>query len=146
MVCTQMKRRMCLTGLQTELMHIWKKRKKMEDGVNYSACSRRAVRSWRMAVVAPTYLLGGDGVVYFVLCGDCILFVLAMGHLAVDQVALLGGNSSEMAQYADPVPQALVFTAIVISFPMLALFLVVMIVGLSLTVTDHVDGVEEDAQ
>src|SRR5699024_2159653 len=57
------------------------------------------------------------------------LFLFAMWRLAVDKAPVLVGNSSEIAQYADPVPQALVLTAIVIGFAMLALFLVVMIVG-----------------
>ena len=45
-------------------------------------------------------------------------------------------------QYADPVPQALVLTAIVISFATTALFLVVVLASRGLTGTDHVDGRE----
>lgn len=74
------------------------------------------------------------------------LFLFAMGRLALDKAPVLLNNSGEVVQYADPVPQALVLTAIVIGFAMLALFLVVMIVSRGLTGTDHVDGVEEDEQ
>ena len=41
-------------------------------------------------------------------------------------------------------PQALVLTAIVISFAMTALFLVVLLASRGLTGTDHVDGRERD--
>ena len=44
---------------------------------------------------------------------------------------------------ADPVPQALVLTAIVISFAMTALLLVVTIASRGLTGSDHVDGRED---
>jgi multicomponent K+:H+ antiporter subunit C len=44
--------------------------------------------------------------------------------------------------YTDPVPQALVLTAIVIGFATTALFLVVMLVARGLTGSDHVDGRE----
>ena len=44
--------------------------------------------------------------------------------------------------YADPVPQALVLTAIVIGFATTALFLVVLLAARGLTGTDHVDGRE----
>ncbi|GAB1363054.1 hypothetical protein MASR1M32_22900 [Rhodobacter sp.] len=52
------------------------------------------------------------------------------------------GGFVNPAAYADPVPQALVLTAIVISFATTALFLVVLIVSRGLTGTDHVDGEE----
>ncbi|MDX9737615.1 MAG: NADH-quinone oxidoreductase subunit K, partial [Azonexus sp.] len=48
------------------------------------------------------------------------------------------------AQYADPVPQALVLTAIVIGFATLSLFLVVLLAARGLSGTDHVDGKETD--
>ncbi|AGF75135.1 putative monovalent cation/H+ antiporter subunit C [Bartonella australis AUST/NH1] len=46
------------------------------------------------------------------------------------------------ANYADPLPQALVLTAIVIGFATTALFLVVLLVSRGLTGSDHVDGRE----
>ena len=50
----------------------------------------------------------------------------------------------DAAQVADPLPQALVLTAIVISFATTALFLVVLLVARGLTGTDHVDGREPE--
>ena len=48
-----------------------------------------------------------------------------------------------LANYADPLPQALVLTAIVISFGMTALLLVIALRAHAETGSDHVDGVEE---
>jgi multicomponent K+:H+ antiporter subunit C len=45
-----------------------------------------------------------------------------------------------LANYTDPVPQALVLTAIVISFGMTALLLVIVLASRGMTGTDHVDG------
>jgi len=45
-----------------------------------------------------------------------------------------------LANYADPLPQALVLTAIVISFAMTALILVIALRAHSTVRTDHVDG------
>jgi multicomponent K+:H+ antiporter subunit C len=45
-----------------------------------------------------------------------------------------------LAHYADPLPQALVLTAIVISFAMTALILVIALRAHSTVGTDHVDG------
>jgi multicomponent K+:H+ antiporter subunit C len=55
------------------------------------------------------------------------------------------GDVADARLYADPVPQALVLTAIVISFATTALFLVVILASRGLTGTDHVDGHEGDA-
>ena len=52
------------------------------------------------------------------------------------------GGAIDPAAYADPVPQALVLTAIVIGFATTALFLVVLLASRGLTGTDHVDGKE----
>ena len=49
----------------------------------------------------------------------------------------------DLVNYTDPLPQALVLTAIVIGFAMTALFLVVLLALRGLTGTDHVDGAEE---
>lgn len=54
------------------------------------------------------------------------------------EAPLLG--SGDPADFADPMPQALVLTAIVISFATTALFLVVLLASRGLTGTDHVDG------
>lgn len=65
------------------------------------------------------------------------LFLFAMGRLG-GSVAVIGTPG----EYGDPLPQALVLTAIVIGFAMTALFLVVMIALRGLSGTDHVDGKE----
>lgn len=46
------------------------------------------------------------------------------------------------ARFADPLPQGLVLTAIVIGFATTALYLVIMIGARGLTGSDHVDGEE----
>jgi len=70
------------------------------------------------------------------------LFIFSMGRLRVDAPPVLGPGGSGSAIYVDPVPQALVLTAIVIGFATTALFLVVLLASRGLTDTDHVDGQE----
>ncbi|MBA2918059.1 Na+/H+ antiporter subunit C [Sphingomonas sp. MAH-20] len=71
------------------------------------------------------------------------LFIYTMGRLRVDAPAIVGRDAApDPAAYADPLPQALVLTAIVISFAMTALLLVVLLVSRGLTGNDHVDGDE----
>ncbi|GGY41536.1 Na+/H+ antiporter subunit C [Pseudoduganella albidiflava] len=73
------------------------------------------------------------------------LFIFAMGRLAVDRPPLTpAGTMADPAALADPVPQALVLTAIVIGFATTALYLVVMIGARGLAGTDHVDGEEPE--
>lgn len=72
------------------------------------------------------------------------LFIVAMGRLKIDAPPVLTAGV-DVAQYTDPLPQALVLTAIVISFATTALFLVVLLASRGLTGTDHVDGREPDA-
>ena len=71
------------------------------------------------------------------------LFIFGMGRLAQHKAPVISGSPPvDTALYADPVPQALVLTAIVISFATTALFLVVLIALRGLSGTDHVDGQE----
>ena len=71
------------------------------------------------------------------------LFIFSMGRLRSNAAPVLdSGVDVQAAQYTDPVPQALVLTAIVIGFAMTALFLVVLLASRGLTRTDHVDGKE----
>jgi len=71
------------------------------------------------------------------------LFIYAMGRLRVDAPPVVGSEAvPDLAQHTDPLPQALVLTAIVISFAMTALLLVVLMAARGLTGTDHVDGDE----
>jgi multicomponent K+:H+ antiporter subunit C len=68
------------------------------------------------------------------------LFIFATGGLRIGAEPILSGNSGSLAQYADPLPQALVLTAIVIGFATTALLLVVVLAARGLTGADHVDG------
>ena len=70
------------------------------------------------------------------------LFIFAMGRLRLDAPPVIDPAWAEPARYADPLPQALVLTAIVIGFATTALFLVVLLVSRGLTGSDHVDGRE----
>lgn len=71
------------------------------------------------------------------------LFIFGMGRLRSGAPPVLEpGGIGDPAQLADPLPQALVLTAIVIGFAMTALFLVVLLASRGLTGTDHVDGRE----
>ncbi|MDO9359446.1 MAG: Na+/H+ antiporter subunit C [Polaromonas sp.] len=72
------------------------------------------------------------------------LFIFSMGRLKIDsEPVLVPGIAATLANTADPMPQALVLTAIVIGFAMTALFLVVMLANRGLAGTDHVDGKDE---
>lgn len=69
------------------------------------------------------------------------LFIFGMGRVTPGSPPVLdAGKVADLSQYADPLPQALVLTAIVISFATTALFLVVMLASRGLAGTDHVDG------
>ena len=101
-------------------------------------------------------VLGGSGVwlvlrprTFQVLMGLSLLsyavnlFIFAMGSLLLDREPIVQpGLVPNLQNYTDPLPQALVLTAIVISFAMTALFLVVLLASRGLTGTDHVDGRE----
>ena len=71
------------------------------------------------------------------------LFIFGMGRLTTHKPPIIGADdATDVALYADPVPQALVLTAIVIGFATTALFLVVLLALRGLSGTDHVDGRE----
>ncbi len=71
------------------------------------------------------------------------LFLFAMGRLAVDRAPIIDASrAADLSAYADPLPQALVLTAIVIGFGMTALLLVLAMAARTDSGTDHVDGVE----
>jgi multicomponent K+:H+ antiporter subunit C len=73
------------------------------------------------------------------------LFIFAMGRLRIDAAPLVpAGVAPDPALLADPLPQALVLTAIVISFAMTALLIVVLLAARGLSGTDHVDGQEHE--
>jgi multicomponent K+:H+ antiporter subunit C len=103
-------------------------------------------------------VLAGSGVwlllrprTFQVIIGLCLLsyavnlFIFGMGRLRVGMPPVLEkGMAGDPAQFADPLPQALVLTAIVIGFATTALFLVVLLASRGLTGTDHVDGKERE--
>lgn len=71
------------------------------------------------------------------------LFIFGMGRLRIDAPPVLEkGAAGGLLTHTDPIPQALVLTAIVIGFAMTALFLVVLLASRGLTGNDHVDGRE----
>jgi multicomponent K+:H+ antiporter subunit C len=71
------------------------------------------------------------------------LFIFGMGRLVQNKAPVLAGSGPvDPSQFADPVPQALVLTAIVISFATTALLLVVLLTLRGWAGTDHVDGSE----
>lgn len=102
-------------------------------------------------------ILGGSGVwlllrprTFQVLLGLTLLsyatnlLIFGMGRLAMNKPPLIDSAAGVVAPalYTDPVPQALVLTAIVIGFATTALLLVVLLALRGLTGTDHVDGKE----
>lgn len=64
------------------------------------------------------------------------LFIFAMGRLSSSASTVIGQG----ARYADPLPQALVLTAIVIGFAMTAFLLVLALRARAELGNDHVDG------
>jgi multicomponent K+:H+ antiporter subunit C len=68
------------------------------------------------------------------------LFLFAMGRLSINQPPIY---SQETLHYADPLPQALVLTAIVISFSMSAFVIILSLKAKAQLGNDHVDGKEE---
>lgn len=74
------------------------------------------------------------------------LFIFSMGSLFIDKPPIIAPSvPPDLAHYTDPMPQALVLTAIVIGFATTALFLVVLLAARGLSGTDHVDGTKEEA-
>jgi len=70
------------------------------------------------------------------------LFLFATGRLATGQQPVIGTT----ANYSDPLPQALVLTAIVIGFAMTAFLVVLSLRNLADNDGDHVDGQKNKTQ
>jgi len=68
------------------------------------------------------------------------LFLFSAGRLSLNKAAVLGFSTD----YADPLPQALVLTAIVIGFAMTAFVVILAIRGRVDLGNDHVDGLSMD--
>lgn len=71
------------------------------------------------------------------------VFLFAMGRLIIDRPPIYEKGVTE---YADPLPQALVLTAIVIAFGMTALVVVLALRTFLETGTDQVDGKPDDEE
>jgi len=67
------------------------------------------------------------------------VFLFAMGRLTIGHPAVI---SSTAGAYSDPLPQALVLTAIVIAFGMTAFLIVLALKARSELGNDHVDGLD----
>jgi multicomponent K+:H+ antiporter subunit C len=73
------------------------------------------------------------------------LFIVVMGWVRDGAAPFVQpGVPPDPSRFADPLPQALVLTAIVIAFATTALLLVVLLAARGLTGTDHVDGREAE--
>jgi multicomponent K+:H+ antiporter subunit C len=69
------------------------------------------------------------------------LFLFVMGRLAIGVPPVI---SDAAAAYTDPLPQALVLTAIVISFGMTAFVIVLALKARAELGNDHVDGLQRE--
>jgi len=65
------------------------------------------------------------------------LYLFAAGRLAIGRPPVIGAG---LSGYADPLPQALVLTAIVIGFAMTAFVIMLALKARAEMGTDHVDG------
>ena len=111
-----------------------------------------------LVIAVAIGILGGSGVwlvlrprTFQVIMGLTLLayavnlFIFSMGSLSVGEEPIIKpGVPPDLLNYTDPMPQALVLTAIIISFATTALFLVVLLASRGLTDSDHVDGREEE--
>ena len=68
------------------------------------------------------------------------LFLFAMGRLAIGRAPIITPGA---AGYTDPLPQALVLTAIVIGFAMTAFVIMLALKARAELGNDHVDGTHE---
>lgn len=72
------------------------------------------------------------------------LFIFSVGSLNIDKEPIVDAERLvDLQSYADPLPQSLVLTAIVIGFATTALFLVLLLALRGVSGGDHVDGREE---
>jgi len=74
------------------------------------------------------------------------VFIFLTGRVRIGSPPIVDSRlAPTLASYADPLPQALVLTAIVISFAMTALILVIALRANAETGSDHVDGADPAA-
>lgn len=67
------------------------------------------------------------------------VLIFAMGRLLVNRAPIIDARPLDMAHYTDPLPQALVLTAIVISFAMTALLVAMALKSHTLEGDDRID-------
>lgn len=70
------------------------------------------------------------------------VFLFAMGRLTIGQPGIIDANA---LGYSDPLPQALVLTAIVIAFALTAFLIVLALKARGELGNDHVDGLDFDS-
>ena len=95
-----------------------------------------------MLYAITTGILTSCGLYLTLLSYAVNLFLFSMGGLTTDGAALV----NEGSQFADPLPQALVLTAIVIGFAMTAFVVILAMRARSEVGNDHVDGKKEDRE
>jgi len=71
------------------------------------------------------------------------LFLFATGRLVVGQPPVIAAGAAAVGQLTDPLPQALVLTAIVIGFAMTAFVIMLALRARAELGNDHVDGKNE---
>lgn len=71
------------------------------------------------------------------------VFLFASGRLVVNRPPILIDDATS---YADPLPQALVLTAIVISFGMTAVIVIIALAAYLSGDDDHIDGIEPSGE
>ena len=111
----------------------------MEIGLLATVCA--TVLGTLMAFALVRHRFAGRAAV------NLLIFVMGwvrQGVAPILPASVSAGVVPDAAQFADPLPQALVLTAIVIAFATTALLLVVLLAARGLTGTDHVDGEETD--
>jgi multicomponent K+:H+ antiporter subunit C len=75
------------------------------------------------------------------------VFIFLMERVQIGKPPIIDPQlAPTLANYADPLPQALVLTAIVISFGMTALLLVIALRAHGDCGSDHVDGADDPAE
>ena len=72
------------------------------------------------------------------------LFLFATGRLAVNKPPILHGHHGNLTDYTDPLPQALTLTAIVISFGMTAVVVLLALGAYIESGDDYIDMPETD--
>jgi len=106
------------------------------NGIISCPIHRVSHRQWRIFNTPCQNLSGGFRTNAISLCGQFIF--ICNGRLTIGLPTII---DSAQGQYADPLPQALVLTAIVIAFGMTAFLIVLALKARAELGNDHVDGI-----